>query len=92
MEKFQTNSDIHIINTRHKHDLHQPSASLTSYQKGARYAGIKLFSSLSDSIKSLNHYIKLFKLALKHYLLSHSFSSVEEFTLTENDEILKIFM
>jgi hypothetical protein len=41
MEKFQTNSDIHSINTRHKHDLHQPSAKLTSYQKGAYYAGIK---------------------------------------------------
>jgi hypothetical protein len=22
MEKFETNSDIHSINTRHKHDLH----------------------------------------------------------------------
>jgi hypothetical protein len=42
MEKFQTNSDIHNINTRHKHDLHQPSANLTSYQKGAYYAWIKL--------------------------------------------------
>jgi hypothetical protein len=28
------------------HDLHQPSANLTSYQKGACYAGIKLFDSL----------------------------------------------
>jgi hypothetical protein len=40
MEKFQTISDIHIINTRHKHDLHHPNANLTSYQKGAYYAGI----------------------------------------------------
>jgi hypothetical protein len=55
MEKFQTNSDIHNINTRHKHDLHQPSANLTSYQKGAYYAGIKLFTTPPDSIKSLNH-------------------------------------
>jgi hypothetical protein len=68
----------------HKHDLHQPSANLTSYQKGACYAGIKLFNTLPDSIKSLNHDIKLFKPALKDYLLSHSSYSVEEFTSTEN--------
>jgi hypothetical protein len=74
METFQTNSDIHNINTRHKHDLYQPSANLTSYQEGAYYAGIKLFNSLPDSIKRLNHTVKLFKPALKDYLLSHSYS------------------
>jgi hypothetical protein len=83
MEKFQTNSDINNINTSHKHDLHQPSANLTSYQKGAYYAGIKLFTTLPGSIKSLNHGIKVFKPALKDYLLSHSYS-VEEFTSIEN--------
>jgi hypothetical protein len=77
MEKFQTNSDIHSINTRHKHDLHQPCANLTSYQNGAYYAGFKLFNTLPDSIKSLNHDVKVFKPALKGYLLSHSFYSVE---------------
>jgi hypothetical protein len=82
MEKFQTKSDIHSINTRHKHDLHQPTANLTSYQIGAYYAGKKLFSTLPDSIKSLNHDINVFKPALK-YLLSHSYS-VEEFTSIEN--------
>jgi hypothetical protein len=30
MEKFQTNSDIHNINTRHKHDLHQSNYSILS--------------------------------------------------------------
>jgi hypothetical protein len=40
MEKFQTNSDIHNIHTRHKHDLHQSCANVTSYQKGAYYVGI----------------------------------------------------
>jgi hypothetical protein len=64
MEKFQTHSDIHNINTRHKHDLHQPSANLTSYQKGAHYAGTKLFNTHPDSINSLNHDIKLLLLIL----------------------------
>jgi hypothetical protein len=50
MEKFQTNSDIHSLNTGHKHDLHMPNANLTSYQKGACYAGIKLFSTLPSNI------------------------------------------
>jgi hypothetical protein len=57
MEKFQTNSDIHNINTRHKHDLHQPSANLTIYQKGAYYAGIKLFKpALKDCLSSPSFY------------------------------------
>jgi hypothetical protein len=83
MDKFQTNSDIHSINTRYKYDLCQPSANLTSYQEGACCAGIKLFSTLSDSIKSSNHDIKVLKSALKDYILSHSYS-VEEFTSIEN--------
>jgi hypothetical protein len=74
MEMFQTNSGIHSINTKHKHDLRQLSANLTSYHKGAYYAGIKLFSIHPDSIKGLNHDIKVFKPALKDYLLPHSYS------------------
>jgi hypothetical protein len=70
MEKFRTNSDIHSINTRHKHDLCMPNVNLTTYQKGAYYAGIKLFSTLVASIKSLNSDIKVFKPALKDYLSS----------------------
>jgi hypothetical protein len=84
MEKFQTNSDIYSTNTRHKHDLHMPNANLTTYQKGAFYAGIKLFNILPSNTKTLSHDIKVFKPALKDYLLSHSFYSVEEFTSIEN--------
>jgi hypothetical protein len=84
MEKFRSNSDIHSINTRHKHDLHMPNANLTSYQKDAYHAQTKLFSTLPSSIKSLNHYIKVFKPELKDYLSSHSFYSVEEFTSIKN--------
>jgi hypothetical protein len=83
MEKFQTNSNIHNINTRYKHDLHQPSINLTSYQKGAYHAGIKLFNTPPVSIKILNHDTKVFKPAMKDYLLSHS-CSIEEFTSIEN--------
>jgi hypothetical protein len=58
VEKFKTNADIHSINTRHKHDLYMLNANLTSYQKGAYYAGIKLFNTSPVSIKSLSHNIK----------------------------------
>jgi hypothetical protein len=61
MEKFWINSDIHSINTRHKHDLHVQKANFTTYQEGAYYAGIKLFNILPSSIKSLNHHIKVLK-------------------------------
>jgi hypothetical protein len=85
MEKLQTNFDIHSINTRHKHDFHMPNANLAIYyQEVVHYAGIKLFSTLSCNIKSLNHDIKAFKPPLKNYLLSYSFYSVEEFTSIEN--------
>jgi hypothetical protein len=70
MDRFQTNSNIYSINIRHKHDLHMPYANLTSYQKGAYYAGNKLFSTLPSNIRSLNHDIKAFKPALKYYLIS----------------------
>jgi hypothetical protein len=76
MEKFQTNSDIHSINTRHKCDLHMPHANPSSYQKGACYAGIKLFNTLPSNIKSLSHDIKVVKPALKDFVSSH-FCSIE---------------
>jgi hypothetical protein len=63
-------------------------ANLTSYQKGVDYAGIKLFNTRPSNIRSLNHDIKVFKPALKNYLLPHSFYPVEEFTSTENSQIL----
>jgi hypothetical protein len=42
-----TNSDIQSINTRHKHYFHMPNANIASYQKGAFYRGIKLFSAFT---------------------------------------------
>jgi hypothetical protein len=48
------------------------------------YTGIKLFSNLPPTIKSLNHDIKIFKPALKDHLLTHSFYSVDDFTSVEN--------
>jgi hypothetical protein len=67
MNKFQTNSDIYKVNTRHNHDLNtrMPNANLTRYKSELYYVGINLFSTLPPTIKSLNHDIKVFKPALK---------------------------
>jgi hypothetical protein len=32
-EHFQTNADVHTVNTRHKHYLHKPTANLSFFQK-----------------------------------------------------------
>jgi hypothetical protein len=69
MEKFCTNFNVHGVNTRHKHDFHQISADLTDCQKGAYYAGISLFRTLPNSIKSLNHDISIERLSSMSLLL-----------------------
>jgi hypothetical protein len=84
LDKFQRNTDVHNLNTRRKYDLHMPNTNLIRYQKGVYCTGIKLFNNLPPTIKSLNHYIKVFKSALKDYLLTHSFYSVDDFTSVEN--------
>jgi hypothetical protein len=52
-------------------------------KKGEYYIGIKLFNNLPPTIKSLNHDIKVFKPALKDYLLTHSYSK-DDFNSVEN--------
>jgi hypothetical protein len=41
-EKFQTNSDIHNISTRHRYNFHVLNANLSKYWKGIYCIGIKL--------------------------------------------------
>ena len=50
---FRTVSKVHGIHTRSKNQLFVPNANLTSVQKGITYSGIKIYSSLSSSILSL---------------------------------------
>jgi hypothetical protein len=48
------------------------------------YTGIKLFSTLPAGIKNVDHVIKVFKPALKDFLIYHAFYSVDEFTSVES--------
>jgi hypothetical protein len=65
LELLQTNSTLHSINTRNKNHLHRPVASLSCFQKGAHYAGIKIFNSLPPILKTISGKKETFKVALK---------------------------
>ena len=64
-----SNSVYHNINTRQRNYLH-----LRSY-----YSGIKIFNGLPKAIKDISSKPKKFKIALKHFLHTHSFYSLDEF-------------
>jgi hypothetical protein len=52
-EHFQTNADVHSVNTSHKGYLHVPTANFSCFQKSTYYAGIKIFNNLPPYLKSL---------------------------------------
>ena len=81
---FAPNNAYHKFNTRHKNDLHLPQASLTMYQRGVLYSGVKLFNILPKAIKDTSGNPRKFKVALKHYLLTHSYYDIDEFFSQRN--------
>lgn len=64
---FKANTDFHSISTRHKNDLHMPSAQLKLFQRGVFYSGIKAYNQLPVNIKELSYDVKQFKPALKKF-------------------------
>ena len=75
---FQSNSEIHNLNTRFNHNLHLPSTNLTLVQKAVLYSGSKIYNHLPSNIKVLSNYTKLFKSTLKSYLTEHTVYSLQE--------------
>ena len=57
---YESNSEIHNINTIFSSDLHTPTANLTTFQKGPFYFGIKVLNHLPTSIKNASHDIRQF--------------------------------
>jgi hypothetical protein len=84
-EHFRTNSSIHGVSPMNRDHLHRPTANLSRFQKSAYYAGIKTFNSLPSNLSSLTNKKAQFKVALKRYLNTHFFYSVEEFLTFKND-------
>jgi hypothetical protein len=84
-EHFQTNSVIDGVNTKNKNHLHRPIANPSCFQKSAYYAGNKSFNSLPSSLTSLVNKRAQFKVALKIYLITRCFYSVDEFIMSTNN-------
>jgi hypothetical protein len=60
---------------KHAVSTHQ----LKLFQKGVFYSGIKTYNHLPKTIKELSHDVKQFRLALKRFIISDSFYSLEEY-------------
>jgi len=84
-EIIQTNSSIHHIETRNKHNLHRPNANLLCFYKSTFYAGKKVFNSLPPSVTILKNDLAKFKVALRKDLHTQSFYSVDEFFMCKDD-------
>jgi hypothetical protein len=80
---------MHSVNTRNKNQLSRPVANLLCFQKSAYYAGIQIVNSLPSSLISLINKKEQFKVALKRYLIIHSFYCGDEFVMfTYNSQCL----
>jgi hypothetical protein len=62
-----------------KKDLHLPQLPLAMYQKGVYNSGIKILIGLPQAIKDISSKPKKVKIALKHYMLTNSFYSLDEY-------------
>jgi len=76
---YNTNNQIHGVQTRFKTNLHPPIANLTKFQKGVYYSEINIFNNFPHGIKNLANEITLFQNALKRFLLINSFYNSEEY-------------
>jgi len=85
---YESNSEIHSINTRFSSDLHTPTANLTTFQKGPFYFGIQVLN-FPTSMKNFD--INQFRSVLKSFLLISSFYSMEEyFTWNSNRDLVSV--
>jgi hypothetical protein len=86
-EIFQTNSAVHSVTTRNRYHLHRPTANFSCFQKkkSAYYSGVKIFNGLPWNLRILMTKKAQFKVALKRYLNTQSFYTVEKFLTFKND-------
>jgi len=66
-----------VVNNRNY--FHLPQATLVMYQKGVFYLGIKVFNSLPRALKDISSKAGKFKIALRKFLQTHSFYSLDKF-------------
>jgi len=82
---FPTNKSTHSINTRNKHHLHRPNACPPCFKKKYSLCWHKSFNSLPPSVTVLKNELAKFKATLRKYLHTHSFYSLDEFFMSEDD-------
>ena len=68
-----------IVLISDSNDLHPPISKLTTYQQGACYFGFKVFNHPPPTLKILSNALKHFRPALKQFLLTNSFYSLDEY-------------
>jgi hypothetical protein len=73
------NARVNALSIEKYGNLYLPQANLTIYQKGVYYLGIKIFNSLPLEIKNVAGNQIMFKIALKKFLYTHSFYTMEEY-------------
>jgi len=76
---FIPNSVYHDSNNRHRNDLHLPQVTLAMYRKGVYYSGINFFNGLPRALKDISSEPSKFKIALRKFLQTRSFYSLDEF-------------
>jgi len=76
---FTKNLEVHNHDTRSTNNFHLPITNLTKYQKLDHYVGINIFNHLPTHIKREANKIQVFETALKRFLLSNSYCSIEEY-------------
>jgi hypothetical protein len=77
-EDCQTNSSIHNYNTRNKHHFIDQMSTYLVFKK-AHFMLASKFSTLYYRVKILKNDNANFPAALRKYLHSHSFHSVDEY-------------
>jgi hypothetical protein len=73
------NDDKQNISTRQSSDLYLPLSSLTLYQNGVHFTGVKIFNNLPGELEQLAVIPNKFKRTLREYLVSHCFYSLDEY-------------
>jgi hypothetical protein len=76
---FHSTSQIHGFNTIRNFDLYRPQTNLSICQRGPYYFGIKLFNHLPLDIKELSYNAKQLRSALRAFLYSKSFYTLDEY-------------
>jgi hypothetical protein len=69
----------HNLDSKQRNNLYRPQTNLIIYQKGAYYLEIKIFNNLSLEIKNVAGDQKKLKIALKKFLYTYSFCTMEEY-------------